>query len=335
MVLAEVHGFFPLLRTATAAGVAAAQVAFEPVTASAGAGDDAPSDDAPSVSPLAAAVEAAMASRAMVLATRAQADDPCFPWPGFGLVIDYCPQRGEGGAGRGAPGPWALAAAPLGVRVLVVQPQLDEGLLGGGGVGGTACAPARSPTCRATLVLDPAAPPLAARTALRHALLRLEAGGCTTVVERPLVGGEAAAACSDEGVVVWAPDAHAPPPSASALVARWHAAAPILVARYSRLVLVVEAPGPSAASALMVATAPALHAHAAALDVGLRLFVTASPDETTAAVLGAVGAGAGALRARYRELAVALHPDKCRHPDAKAAFQRLVTAYGALQKYTR
>jgi curved DNA-binding protein CbpA len=52
-------------------------------------------------------------------------------------------------------------------------------------------------------------------------------------------------------------------------------------------------------------------------------------------VLGAVGAGAGALRARYRELAVALHPDKCRHPDAKAAFQRLVTAYGALQKYTR
>ena len=62
--------------------------------------------------------------------------------------------------------------------------------------------------------------------------------------------------------------------------------------------------------------------------------VLAAPDD--AAVLGVPpGAGAAALRARYRELAVALHPDKCAHADAKAAFQRLVEAYGALQKYLR
>jgi hypothetical protein len=50
---------------------------------------------------------------------------------------------------------------------------------------------------------------------------------------------------------------------------------------------------------------------------------------------GGGAGGAGGLRARYRALAISLHPDKCAHPDASSAFQRLVAAYGVLQKHVR
>ncbi|KAK9916637.1 hypothetical protein WJX75_005192 [Coccomyxa subellipsoidea] len=44
------------------------------------------------------------------------------------------------------------------------------------------------------------------------------------------------------------------------------------------------------------------------------------------------GASSAAARRRYREMAVALHPDKCRVPKAKDAFQRLVRAYQEVTK---
>lgn len=49
----------------------------------------------------------------------------------------------------------------------------------------------------------------------------------------------------------------------------------------------------------------------------------------------APGAASAAIRRRYRELAVALHPDKCKEPQAKEAFQRLVKAYQNLSKYAQ
>ncbi|BDA40430.1 probable DnaJ homolog subfamily C member 27 at C-terminar half [Coccomyxa sp. Obi] len=42
------------------------------------------------------------------------------------------------------------------------------------------------------------------------------------------------------------------------------------------------------------------------------------------------GATSAAVRKRYREMAVSLHPDKCRVPQATDAFQRLVRAYQEL-----
>ena len=50
---------------------------------------------------------------------------------------------------------------------------------------------------------------------------------------------------------------------------------------------------------------------------------------------GGAGCGAAAVRARYRAMAVALHPDKCPAEGAREAFERLVTAYQGLLKYVR
>ncbi len=47
----------------------------------------------------------------------------------------------------------------------------------------------------------------------------------------------------------------------------------------------------------------------------------------------AQGSGGAVLKKRYRELAVRLHPDKCRAEDATAAFQRVHRAYQALSKF--
>jgi curved DNA-binding protein CbpA len=45
------------------------------------------------------------------------------------------------------------------------------------------------------------------------------------------------------------------------------------------------------------------------------------------------GCGAAALKARYRQLAVRLHPDKCKAKEgAKDAFQKVSQAYDALKK---
>jgi hypothetical protein len=43
------------------------------------------------------------------------------------------------------------------------------------------------------------------------------------------------------------------------------------------------------------------------------------------------GCGAAALKKRYKEMAVRLHPDKCKDPQASSAFQRAHRAYQALQ----
>jgi hypothetical protein len=42
------------------------------------------------------------------------------------------------------------------------------------------------------------------------------------------------------------------------------------------------------------------------------------------------GCGSAALKKRYREMAVRLHPDKCKADEASAAFQRAHTAYQEL-----
>ena len=47
----------------------------------------------------------------------------------------------------------------------------------------------------------------------------------------------------------------------------------------------------------------------------------------------APGASAAALRRRYREMAVALHPDKCKEANATTAFQRMVQAYQNLLRF--
>lgn len=47
------------------------------------------------------------------------------------------------------------------------------------------------------------------------------------------------------------------------------------------------------------------------------------------------GADAAAVRRRYREMAVSLHPDKCRAAGATDAFQRLVKAYTSLLQFAR
>jgi TolA-binding protein len=44
------------------------------------------------------------------------------------------------------------------------------------------------------------------------------------------------------------------------------------------------------------------------------------------------GCGSGALKKRYREMAVRLHPDKCKADKASDAFQRAHTAYQELLK---
>lgn len=49
----------------------------------------------------------------------------------------------------------------------------------------------------------------------------------------------------------------------------------------------------------------------------------------------AQGADAVAVRRRYREMAVALHPDKCSVKGASDAFQRLVLAYQGVAKYAK
>jgi DnaJ-class molecular chaperone len=45
------------------------------------------------------------------------------------------------------------------------------------------------------------------------------------------------------------------------------------------------------------------------------------------------GVSAAALKKRYRELAVLLHPDKCRMEGAKEAFQRVTQAYQHLLRF--
>jgi len=45
------------------------------------------------------------------------------------------------------------------------------------------------------------------------------------------------------------------------------------------------------------------------------------------------GSGRDTIRQRYREMAKALHPDKCSDPRAKDAFQRLFEAYSNLTSY--
>eukprot|EP00775_Hariotina_reticulata_P010540 gene10540-10700_t len=42
------------------------------------------------------------------------------------------------------------------------------------------------------------------------------------------------------------------------------------------------------------------------------------------------GCGAAALKKRYKEMAVRLHPDKCKHVRASSAFQKAHKAYQAL-----
>ncbi len=45
------------------------------------------------------------------------------------------------------------------------------------------------------------------------------------------------------------------------------------------------------------------------------------------------GSGRNDIRSRYRDMAKALHPDKCRAPGAKDAFQRLFEAYTNLRGF--
>ena len=45
------------------------------------------------------------------------------------------------------------------------------------------------------------------------------------------------------------------------------------------------------------------------------------------------GAGAAVIRKKYKEMAVALHPDKCKVEGASDAFRRLVQAQQNLLKY--
>ena len=45
------------------------------------------------------------------------------------------------------------------------------------------------------------------------------------------------------------------------------------------------------------------------------------------------GADAAAIRKKYRQIAVTVHPDKCKHPKANEAFHRIVSAYRQLLKY--
>lgn len=47
----------------------------------------------------------------------------------------------------------------------------------------------------------------------------------------------------------------------------------------------------------------------------------------------APSASAAVLRRRYREMAVALHPDKCKEAGATKAFQRMVQAYQNLLRF--
>lgn len=47
------------------------------------------------------------------------------------------------------------------------------------------------------------------------------------------------------------------------------------------------------------------------------------------------GVDAAAMRKRYKELAITLHPDKCPSSKAAEAFQRLVKAYQNLSKYIK
>lgn len=49
----------------------------------------------------------------------------------------------------------------------------------------------------------------------------------------------------------------------------------------------------------------------------------------------APGADAASVRRRYREMAVQLHPDKCKVEGASDAFHRVVLAYQQLTKYTK
>lgn len=46
-----------------------------------------------------------------------------------------------------------------------------------------------------------------------------------------------------------------------------------------------------------------------------------------------VNSSAALLRKRYREMAIVLHPDKCKTEGASEAFQKLVSAYKNLLKY--
>jgi DnaJ-class molecular chaperone len=54
------------------------------------------------------------------------------------------------------------------------------------------------------------------------------------------------------------------------------------------------------------------------------------------ATLGlAPGASMADVRKRYRECAIAMHPDKCKEEGAAEAFQKVVLAYQNLAKFAR
>jgi curved DNA-binding protein CbpA len=48
----------------------------------------------------------------------------------------------------------------------------------------------------------------------------------------------------------------------------------------------------------------------------------------------APGADSASIKKRYKEMAIQLHPDKCKAPEAGDAFHKLVKAYQHLSKYT-
>jgi curved DNA-binding protein CbpA len=45
------------------------------------------------------------------------------------------------------------------------------------------------------------------------------------------------------------------------------------------------------------------------------------------------GVDGATVRKRYRQIAITVHPDKCKHPNADQAFHRIVKAYRQLSKY--
>lgn len=76
----------------------------------------------------------------------------------------------------------------------------------------------------------------------------------------------------------------------------------------------------------------ALWAHTSTANASVTPPLSVLPPSLLQLQPGATGA---AVRRRYRELAVTLHPDKCRSEGASEAFQRLVRAYQSLLQFAR
>lgn len=66
-------------------------------------------------------------------------------------------------------------------------------------------------------------------------------------------------------------------------------------------------------------------------DAEIKRILSAKSDYIALGV--SPGADATAIRKRYRQVAVTVHPDKCKHPQASQAFQRIVSAYKQISKY--